>query len=75
MTIPQDVDLYASMLEGSEDLQHILGPGRSAWLQVARGEVELNGIELGPGDGAAITAESELDVTGRESELLLFDLD
>jgi quercetin 2,3-dioxygenase len=75
VTIQQDVELYASVLEDGERARHRLAPGRHAWIQVARGEVELNGIELGPGDGAAITGESELDATGRESELLLFDLD
>jgi redox-sensitive bicupin YhaK (pirin superfamily) len=75
VTIRQDVDLYASVLEDGEGVRHRLAPGRQAWIQVARGGVELNGIELGAGDGAAITVESELDVTGRESELLLFDLD
>jgi len=42
---------------------------------VARGSVELNGVELDGGDGAAVTEEARLElVATSEAEVLLFDL-
>jgi quercetin 2,3-dioxygenase len=70
--IHQDVKLYASILDDGS-LTHQLGPGRHAWVQVARGQVELNGQVLKAGDGAAISAEPAVGVRG-SGELLLFDL-
>jgi len=76
VTIHQDARLYASVLEEGKRVLHELGKGRSAWLQVARGEVSLNGTTLKAGDGAAVEHEAALEITGRvpSSEFLLFDL-
>lgn len=73
LTIHQDVDLYASQLDGAT-LTHPFLPGRHGWLQVARGSVTVNGVELTAGDGAAIEGESSLTMEGRGAEFLLFDL-
>ena len=45
-----------------------------AWLQVARGTVEVNGQTLNAGDGAAIEDERTITLRGRDAEVLLFDL-
>lgn len=75
VTIHQDAKLFVSLLEPGQEVKHELGAGRSAWLQVARGGVELNGQKLGQGDGAAITEENRLNIKGVENaEVLLFDL-
>lgn len=76
LTIHQDVRLYSSILGHGETVQHALADGRGAWIQVARGSVEINGTKLGRGDGAAIEQESSLTITGAEdgAEILLFDL-
>jgi len=74
LTVGQEVTIYASVLEPGEEVQHRLAPGRHAWLQVAEGALELNGHRLEEGDGAAVTDEDELDITGKGSEFLLFDL-
>ena len=76
LAIHQDADVYAALLDDGKTLSHALRAGRQAWLQVARGEVELNGQKLAEGDGAAIRGESELAIRGRsaEAEILLFDL-
>jgi redox-sensitive bicupin YhaK (pirin superfamily) len=48
---------------------------RYGWLQVARGSVGLNDLELKQGDGAAISQETELKIAARDrAEVLLFDL-
>jgi quercetin 2,3-dioxygenase len=75
LVIHQDVTLYlGSFAEGSEAV-HPLPPGRHAWLQVARGSVDLNGTALKEGDGAAVTDERALKLRASEdSEVLLFDL-
>ncbi len=75
VTIHQDAHLYATLLEGGTTVVHALGEGRSAWLQVARGTIRLNEVELKQGDGAAVRKESELTITAHDqAELLLFDL-
>ena len=75
VTIHQDARLYASLLKPGEEAKHALGKDRYAWLQVAKGSVELNGKRLQQGDGAAVTDEERLIVKGKEdAEVLLFDL-
>jgi len=76
--IHRDARVYASLLGPGVRLRHPLSPGRAAWVQVARGEVELNGQLLHPGDGAAVEGEEALALAGQgpgEAELLLLDLD
>lgn len=73
--IHQDAKIYASLLDKDQEVIHTLANGRSAWLQVAAGSVTLNEVELKQGDGAAVSEESDLRITGQESaEILLFDL-
>ncbi len=73
--INQDAKLYVSLLKAGEEVTHELASGRHAWVQIARGSVELNGKKLGQGDGAAISDESKLTIKGTDNaEVLLFDL-
>ncbi|HYH19056.1 MAG TPA: pirin family protein [Azospirillum sp.] len=75
VTIHQDVDLYAALLDGDERATFDLRPGRHAWVQVARGQVRLNGTVLKEGDGAAVSDEATLTLDdGVGAEVLLFDL-
>jgi len=75
ITVHQDVDLYASVLRPGESARLVLRPGRHAWIQVARGEVTLNGQTLVQGDGAAVSEESAIELTGTaDAEVLVFDL-
>jgi quercetin 2,3-dioxygenase len=73
--IRQDNELYAAVLGPGETVKHDIKPERHAYVQVARGSVKLNGKDLETGDGAAISKEKSLQLTGvKEAELLLFDL-
>jgi redox-sensitive bicupin YhaK (pirin superfamily) len=73
--IRQDNELYATVLGAGETVKHELKPDRHAYVQVAKGSVTLNGSALEAGDGAAITAEKSLQLTGvNDAEVLLFDL-
>jgi hypothetical protein len=75
VTIHQDVDLYAGRLPAGTAVSLTLRPGRHAWLQVARGEIEANGHTLQAGDGAALSEEPRLDVrASAPAEVLVFDL-
>ncbi len=75
ITIHQDANLYITRLNEGDTAEHAIAPNRHAWLQIARGAVELNGRELKAGDGAAVSDESEVIVKARESsEVLAFDL-
>ena len=74
--INQDAKLYVTLLKPGEEVEPRTRPhGRHAWLQVAKGSVELNGKKLDQGDGAAITDEQKLSIKGaQDAEVLLFDL-
>ncbi|MDX2180255.1 MAG: pirin family protein [Bryobacteraceae bacterium] len=73
--IHQDAKLLVARLRGGDTASHELAPGRSGWLQVAKGSVTLNGVELQEGDGAAIQNEVRAEVAAKApAEVLLFDL-
>ncbi len=76
VAVRQDVTLYASVLEANQKTELSLAPGRHAWVQVARGDVQLNGQTLEAGDGAAVSDEKLLrfEVTSGKAEFLVFDL-
>ena len=73
--IAQDANVYIADLAAGAKLERQLDSDRYAWLQVTRGSVMLNGVQLDEGDGAAMSEESKLDLTGLEqASLMLFDL-
>jgi redox-sensitive bicupin YhaK (pirin superfamily) len=73
--IHQDAKLFVTLLAPGEEATHTLAANRHAWLQVAKGAVELNRQKLRQGDGAAISEESNLTIKATEdAEVLLFDL-
>lgn len=75
VTIHQDADLYATLLDAGQAVAHRLRDGRGAWVQVAAGGVTFNGHRLTVGDGAAVSGEPVLEFVGTEpAEVLLFDL-
>jgi quercetin 2,3-dioxygenase len=75
VTIHQDADTFAALLEKGESATHFVRPGRSAWIQVVRGSVTLNGQKLATGDGAAVSEVPAIKVVATApAELLLFDL-
>lgn len=73
--IHQDVSLYAGALAAGSRLEHLLAPGRHAWLQLTGGELTLNGTPLAAGDGAAASGEARLELAAfSAAAFLLFDL-
>jgi redox-sensitive bicupin YhaK (pirin superfamily) len=76
-TINQDARIYVSELASGETLKRTLEKNRYAWVQVLRGNVELNGNKLKQGDGSAVSSERDLNFAcpGPEnSEFLFFEL-
>ena len=75
LKIRQDNELYASLLTKGDTVKHDVRLDRHAYVQVARGSVTLNGNKLDEGDGAAISEEKAVELTGvKDAEVLLFDL-
>ena len=73
LRIGQDARMFAGLFGPGEAAKHSLGQ-RGAWLHVASGSLNLNGIELHAGDGAAIQSEAQLSLEGiEESEIVLWD--
>ncbi|MEL6323108.1 MAG: pirin family protein [Pseudomonadota bacterium] len=75
LKIHQDTDLFASVLQDGDTVEHSFAAGRRGWLQVARGAVTVNGETLEAGDGAAMAELETVILTANgEAEFLLFDL-
>ncbi|WP_140718595.1 pirin family protein [Pseudomonas sp. Hp2] len=75
LLIHQDARIFASILDGGQQLEHALGQGRGAYVQVARGSLSVNGQRLDQGDAAQVTAEERIVLSGgQDAEILLFDL-
>ncbi len=75
VTINQDADVYASKLDAGQNVTHTTAGDRKVWVQVARGSVRVNDVDLQQGDGAGLTDETSVNIEGREpAEILLFDM-
>lgn len=77
LTLHQDLDLYATILEPTDRVVHPLNRDRHAWVQIVRGHASLNGQPLEAGDGAAVSGSSTPEIslsTSSGAEILLFDL-
>lgn len=73
--IHQDADVWLGRLDSGAKATHSLKPGRHAWVQVADGELTLNGKPLKTGDGAAVSDENALTLAAvKPSQVLVFDL-
>lgn len=75
ISIQQDAQLMAAILEAEHRLDYTISPGRGVWIQVISGNLEANGATAKSGDGLRIEDESHLDLRAvGPSEFLLFDL-
>jgi redox-sensitive bicupin YhaK (pirin superfamily) len=74
--VHQDVNLYAGRISPNATVSFRPDAGRSLWLQVAKGQVQVEGRDLHAGDAASWTRTPEaLDIRAdTPSEVLLFDL-
>jgi redox-sensitive bicupin YhaK (pirin superfamily) len=77
ITIHQDAAMLGAILAPGDRVRHQIPAGRVAWVQVARGEVAVNGQRLRAGDGLAAVEEAALEVMGEgteDADVLVFDL-
>ena len=75
VAIHQDAKVFATRLQPGQSLDYALERDRHAWLQVASGELVVNGTTLGAGDAIASSRATELHASaGKPTEALLFDL-
>jgi redox-sensitive bicupin YhaK (pirin superfamily) len=75
VTIHADAVLHAGLFDKGQRSELALAEGRHAYVHVARGNVKINGRDLGAGDGAALSGEERLAIEGVDAaEVLVFDL-
>jgi hypothetical protein len=73
--IHQDARVYAGLFDGDEGAELAIGPGRRAYVHVARGAVTTNGVALQAGDALKLVDTSRLTLgQGHDAEVLVFDL-
>jgi redox-sensitive bicupin YhaK (pirin superfamily) len=75
VVLHQDVTVRVARLDAGATVAHRFAPGRSGYVQVAKGALELNGQPLRAGDGAALSGEAGLTLAATAAaEVLVFDL-
>ena len=75
VTLHADARLYAGLFNGNEAATLALNPQRKTWVQMLRGQLDVNGHTLQAGDGAALEVEGGLQLSGgQDAEVLVFDL-
>lgn len=73
--IHQDVELYVAYLATNQKLEYKIKAKRGVWIQIVKGEMDLNANNLSAGDGAAIFDETKIEVQAKnDAEFLFFDL-
>jgi len=74
LPIRADARVLGATLKAGETLTYDLDPTRHAYLVASSGKVDVNGLELGPRDGAAATGEKALTIKALEdAELVMVD--
>ena len=72
--IHQDVQLFVGVFEKDKKISHALSH-RQAWLQLVKGQIQINQQDLLAGDGIGIQDEAKLIIECFEpSEFLLFEM-
>ena len=75
LRIQQDTNVYAGLFDGNESATLTLDKNRHAYVHVARGSIELDGVKLEAGDGVRLRNPQTLQLTaGKDAEVLVFDL-
>ena len=75
LKVHQNMSLFASKLSERNELQYALNEKRSAYLQVASGNIEIEGAQLSAGDAAMFDSAQTIHIKAKDNaEILLFDL-
>lgn len=75
LTMHQDAEIYATLLESDDEIIYEAMPDRFYWLQVVSGSFVVQEVVLKRGDSLALDEENRIAIKClEEGELLLFDL-
>jgi redox-sensitive bicupin YhaK (pirin superfamily) len=70
-----DASVWAGSLAAGAEVRHVFGPGRGGYLVPINGALTVDGVVVGPRDGVAISALSEVTIAATEAvELVLVDI-
>jgi redox-sensitive bicupin YhaK (pirin superfamily) len=73
--IHADAKLFSGLFDGAQSAQLTVDPARKSYVQLLRGEIEVNGTKLVAGDAALLEGESLVQLAhGKDAEVLVFDL-
>lgn len=73
--IHQDANIYISRLKAGETLDFQIGSNRKMWLQLVKGQIEVNGEKLSTGDAISATELATANIkASQDSEMILFNL-
>ena len=73
--IHADAKIYAGLFDAGETAALALNSARKTYVQLISGSLQVNGLQLDPGDAALIVQEDQLRLAnGQHSEVLVFDL-
>lgn len=76
LSMNADASLWAGLFDGDTESATLpLHPDRIAYVHVAQGALQINGVRLSAGDGALLDGETQLVLAhGAGAEVLVFDL-
>lgn len=75
LVIHQDAQIYLADLTGGKEIAYDIAIERHVWLQVLRGELNVNGQVLQAGDAAALSQVPHAQLLAEsQAEFMLFDL-
>ena len=75
VTVHQRADIFASVLEAGNFLEHAVENGHKIFVQVISGKLSINEQTLSAGDGVQIEGENSLAIVAKmDAEFLLFDM-
>jgi redox-sensitive bicupin YhaK (pirin superfamily) len=75
LQLRQDARIHAGLFDGDEHATLELAGTRHAYVHVARGRLQVDGVALEAGDGARVRGQQRLDFgRGEDAEVLVFDL-
>jgi quercetin 2,3-dioxygenase len=73
--LSQDARFFSGVFAAGQSLPYGLEEERMLWVQVVRGELDLDGLSLAAGDGVGIATAGDVHLAARSaSEIVLLDL-
>ncbi len=75
LTISAAADVYAAQLRPGDSVVRAVRPGRHIWVQVANGNLTINGQSASAGDAVSLSDEAELKLSATApADIVVFDL-